>query len=1631
MQMDNTTGNMVNLPCDGTGWWQVDLGGVYNLAKVVFFNRYPIGGSALGAAASGAQLVYLNGLGINVGTYTLTGDAIQSINVQLRPPTPSFTPTASTTPSASGTGSQSQTPASTPDGTPLATATLSPGSSASNTAAATPSVTGSSSASTTAASTVLPPASPLSSLPVTVSVATTGGGAAGCLQFFEVFVFSPTFQLLSARASTSMTTTSQSLFSKFGAKNGNNLLADLTGETGLVLSGCSAQGDKWTVAWPAPTAVGIVYFVNRAAPNNLAIVTGNGTVTITSQAGLPVAQALLTSATVTTVSTGIYGSAGVVATLWDTYGNAGPASVLNTPGFVSPAIAPIFPNPNDPWQQSFAAQSLAVRYVSLIGPLFLNFREIFIFDNNMVNVAYLKNATSTQMFTNDPVAYTASMGNDGIIDFDVNYGNMVYCGPYLAPTWTVDLGGMYNITSFVFFNRVSNGLGGGYAANAAGVTVNFLNAFGAIVGQNTLVGNLIETQTVTLFAPSPSASNTATAASTTSPTRSTTLSSTFTPSNPATASITGSNTGSPSNTPSNTGSASASISVGGSPSGSVSHTSSPSATATDTDTASASPTPSTSATHTGTPSGTPSNSNPVRVRIQGPINGGICLNFMELMVFDVDNRLVSALQTGASTVASTTYCANAGTANFFCNYAFYGNDMLADTYTLDTPNQRFFNANCQAGNSDYWQVTFAYAPPGSPFYPNPIPAAISNVYFVNRDYNGFNTRIVPAAGAAMVQLIQTNGSIVAQQPLTTATVTTLTFNTPSPAPTPNPLSIVQQDPYAKLVSTRFLRINAAPGNCLMFREVMVFDTTYTNVALMKPTSSSTQASGYTSSMGVNGVITYDAYTGATASGDLVSSSACDGTAWWQVDLGGIYNISAIMVWNAEPLALCPENNGYTTPGNMCASAQQLAGATLQLINYYGDGVINSTTLAGMGVQTIFSPFTYVPTPSVTPTTTASTTSTQTPTTTTTSTSSPSQTASSSASISSGATPTQTSTQTGSSSVTASASATHTVTPTHTASQTASPTPPSIQPITARITTSGTGQCLNFVEVFVFDINNRNVAAAAYGGTTFMTSTYGTNYAQFGNDLIADSYLVTNNGGNSFVNAGCASTLDYWQVTWPTPTLISEVYFVNRVNQLTRIATGNGVLTLMNQFGTVTNTFNMAAAYPTGASVESFNVSVPLPIQPPDASLAVQQDATARLMSVRYLRINASAVTGANPAPCLTFREIFAFDGTQVNVARGQRTTSSALSVGSTAAMGVDGIIDFDNVTPGSNLVSGAGCDGSDWWMVDLGGLYNLTSIVVWNYYPITSNPVVGQGYAKKLAGATLQALNWNGDVINTTVLNGGAVQTIKLATYAPTPSNTPSNSPSPSITPTPTSTVSISQSQTSSGTPSNSVTASASLSFGSTPSATASVTPSNSATSTATVSPFSSNPVTAVLSTSGTGQCLEFAELFIFDVNGRNVGAVAAGAQTALSSLSLAGLANGPSFGGDLQADPFAQYSAPVIAGCALTADSYTVTFPPTAEFPGGYPIPIALAYFVNVVTGPQVANANGKLSLYNPGGVLVAQDFIRSTGTVSTLPFGSTPVVPTPNPSLPVQLDPAARNSYPRFVRIAAAPGQCLYFRE
>ena len=75
--------------------------------------------------------------------------------------------------------------------------------------------------------------------------------------------------------------------------------------------------------------------------------------------------------------------------------------------------------------------------------------------------------------------------------------------------------------------------------------------------------------------------------------------------------------------------------------------------------------------------------------------------------------------------------------------------------------------------------------------------------------------------------------------------------------------------------------------------MFVFDDTYTNVALGKETNGSAQNTldtvQYTTGMAVNGIIAMDTPT----SSDMTSSAACDGTGWWSVDLGGVYNLTKV------------------------------------------------------------------------------------------------------------------------------------------------------------------------------------------------------------------------------------------------------------------------------------------------------------------------------------------------------------------------------------------------------------------------------------------------------------------------------------------------------------------------------------------------------------------------------------------------------------------------------------------------------------------------------------------------------------------------------------------------------------------
>ena len=136
-----------------------------------------------------------------------------------------------------------------------------------------------------------------------------------------------------------------------------------------------------------------------------------------------------------------------------------------------------------------------------------------------------------------------------------------------------------------------------------------------------------------------------------------------------------------------------------------------------------------------------------------------------------------------------------------------------------------------------------------------------------------------------------------------------------------------------------------------------------------------------------------------------------------------------------------------------------------------------------------------------------------------------------------------------------------------------------------------------------------------------------------------------------------------------------------------------------------------------------------------------------------------------------------------------------------------------------------------------------------------------------------------------------------------------------------------------------------------------------------------------------------------------------------------------------MQADPFALAASGKLlqAGCSAASDWYQVVFPPAPGFAGGLPSIISRVYFVNRVDGglaTKITASNGEVDLYSPAGTQVASAPLTS-GTVTTLSFGSAPTVSVPNPTDPAQLDEGARSKYVRFVKLLSAPAACLNFRE
>ena len=163
---------------------------------------------------------------------------------------------------------------------------------------------------------------------------------------------------------------------------------------------------------------------------------------------------------------------------------------------------------------------------------------------------------------------------------------------------------------------------------------------------------------------------------------------------------------------------------------------------------------------------------------------------------------------------------------------------------------------------------------------------------------------------------------------------------------------------------------------------------------------------------------------------------------------------------------------------------------------------------------------------------------------------------------------------------------------------------------------------------MFSSTGQDLAASAIGGVATLSSTYGTNYAYYGNDLLTDPATQVGNG--QFPNGGCSGSGDVWTVQFPPqsgypqgyPMPVSSVVFINRqdsTGNAGRITAGNGFVRLVSPNGTAVAFRSFTS--PQTVSVFTFNDAQTGPVYP--TNTAFQTLEANRRAYVRYIRIQAT------------------------------------------------------------------------------------------------------------------------------------------------------------------------------------------------------------------------------------------------------------------------------------------------------------------------------------------------------------------------------------------------------------------------
>lgn len=371
-----------------------------------------------------------------------------------------------------------------------------------------------------------------------------------------------------------------------------------------------------------------------------------------------------------------------------------------------------------------------------------------------------------------------------------------------------------------------------------------------------------------------------------------------------------------------------------------------------------------------------------------------------------------------------------------------------------------------------------------------------------------------------------------------------------------------------------------------------------------------------------------------------------------------------------------------------------------------------------------------------------------------------------------------------------------------------------------------GECLNVLEVFVFDTCGRLVSAALAGGVASQSSTYGGNAAAFGIDLQANQATLV--PAQRFVNTGCSAAGDAWRVTFAAPAAVWRVLVFNRLDSLAvagRLVAGG---TRVGRLPLAGEPQWLPVTSPASVSAYTF--------APLDAA-AVGAAPSPSPGGVRFVRVLQPL------SACLHFVELLALDHAGcVNVALRKPATASSSAWGGLATAPVDGDVPLDADTGFTH----SDCSPGSWWQVDLLAPVSLAAVVVINRAPVT---VTATGFsvsslAGRLAGAQLQLLSASGALVLAVTLTGDVVQTHNVSallaaaaasvSVTATASVTASATASPSVTATASPTATASVTATASGSPSRSSTVTGSSSG--TGSGTLSGTPSGTPTRTRSVS---------------------------------------------------------------------------------------------------------------------------------------------------------------------------------------------------